>query len=166
MKKDISYSDLTSSLKTTREVADFASKIDAFQLAFFNSGKESTEKTLTLINENFAKKIILFFSNNHLDINDKSVVFNFLEKLSFFIKKLKVIKLVLAFDPTSKIVEKIHNFVQDVLGIGYVLDIEVSEDILGGAIVIFNGKYNDFTLKKQLEDTFREKGDQIISAIG
>jgi len=43
------------------------------------------------------------------------------------------------------------------LGIGYILDIEISQDLLGGAVVIFNGKYSDFTLKKGIEDTFANK---------
>ena len=77
------------------------------------------------------------------------------------LKKLKVIKLVLAFDPTRKTIENIHNFVKNIAGIGYILDIEISEDVLGGAVIIFNGKYYDFTLKKSIEDTFEVKNKEI-----
>ena len=82
------------------------------------------------------------------------------------IEKLKVIKIVLAFDPSTKTIANIHNFITDLLGIGYILEIEVFQEILAGAIVIFNGKYIDFSLKKRIEDTFKEKADQIVSVIG
>ena len=70
------------------------------------------------------------------------------------IKKFKVIKLTLAFDPTGKTIENIHEFVSENLGIGYILDIEVDENVLAGAAIMFNGKYKDFTLRKTLEEAF------------
>src|SRR3972149_7551639 len=148
MRKDVLiYFDLITSLKTVQEVASFASEIDTLMLG----------KTLDSISSNSAQKIKEVFSKNNLDINDRDTVAGFLETLKGLLKKFKVIKLVLAFDPTRKTIENIHNFVKETLGIGYILDIEISQDLLGGAVVIFNGKYSDFTLKKGIEDTFANK---------
>jgi len=162
-KKDVLiYFDLITSLKTTREVTDFVSEIDTLMNTFFKSNKPSIEKTLTSISTDSARKIMQVFSKNSLDINDRDVVTGFFETLKDLLEKLKVIKLVLAFDPTFKTITNIHNFVKDTVGIGYVLDIEISEDVLGGAIVMFNGKYNDFTLKKRVEDAFTAKNKEIL----
>jgi len=162
MKKDILiYFDLITSLRTTQEVASFVSEIDALMLTLFKSGKVSMEKALGSISVDSASRIMQIFSKNNLDINNKDTVARFFETLKKLLKKFKVIKLVLAFDPTRKTIENIHNFVKDALGIGYILDIEISEDLLGGAIVIFDGKYNDFTLKKRIEDTFEAKNKEI-----
>jgi len=153
MKKDVLiYFDLITSLKTVQEVASFASEIDTLMLG----------KTLDSISSNSAQKIKEVFSKNNLDINDRDTVAGFLETLKGLLKKFKVIKLVLAFDPTRKTIENIHNFVKETLGIGYILDIEISQDLLGGAVVIFNGKYYDFTLKKSIEDTFGTKNKEIL----
>src|SRR3989304_9766288 len=145
MKKDVLiYFDLITSLKTVQEVASFASEIDTLMLG----------KTLDSISSNSAQKIKEVFSKNNLDINDRDTVAGFLETLKGLLKKFKVIKLVLAFDPTRKTIRNLHNFVQDIVGIGYILDIEISQDLLAGAIVMFAGKYSDFTLKKSIEDAF------------
>lgn len=153
MKKDVLiYFDLITSLKTTQEVANFVSEIDTFML----------EKALGSISTDSAQKIMQVFSKNNLDINDKNTVAGFFETLKGLMKKFKVIKLVLAFDPTRKTIENIHNFVKDTVGIGYILDIEISEDVLGGAIIIFAGKYNDFTLRKNIEDAFTLKNKDIL----
>lgn len=150
MDKNVSiYSDLINSLKTTQEVANFNSKINTIML----------KNTLDSLSEDSVWKITEVFSKNNLDINDKNVFTGFFETLKELIKKLKIIKLVLAFDPTLKTIENVHNFIKDTVGTGYILDIEVSEEVLGGAIIIFNGKYYDFTLKKKVEEVFKDKNE-------
>lgn len=163
MKKDILiYFDLITSLKTTREVANLVSEIDTLTLTLFKSGKISIEEALNSISEESASKIMQIFSKNNLDINNKDIISGFFATLKKLVEKFKVIKLILAFDPTRKTIENIHNFIKDTLGVGYILDIEVSEDILGGAVVIFKGKYNDFTLKKAIEDAFALKSKDVL----
>jgi len=158
MKSDVLvYFDLITNLKTTQEVANLTCEIDAFMLTFFESEKISLEKALDLISTGWAEKIRQAFSKNNFDINDRDAVARFFKNLKELMEKLKVIKLVLAFDPTRKTIEKIHNFVKDNIGIDYILDIEISEDVLGGAVVIFDGKYCDFTLKKSIENTFNRR---------
>lgn len=166
MKKDVLiYFDLITSLKTTQEVDDLSSEIDTIESALFTSSKVSLEKALTLINEDLAKKITKIFLKNNLDMTDKAIVRDFLETLRNLIKKFKVIKLILAFDPTRKTIENIHGFVSESIGIGYILDIEIDESKLAGAAVMFNGKYKDFTLRKTLEEVFANKNQEILKLI-
>ncbi len=167
MKKDVLiYFDLITSFRTTQEVGNFVSEIDSLMSAFFKSEKVSIEEALNSISMDSAKKIKEIILKNNLNINDRDEVSDFFENLKELLKKFKVIKLVLAFNPTLRTIENIHNFVRETIGIGYILDIEVSESILGGAIVIFNGKYSDFTLKKSLENTFISKKKEILLAVG
>ena len=154
------YFELITSLKTTQEVANFVYEIDIL-LPLIKSGRMAMEKALESISVDSAGKIMQVFSKYKLDVKDRNVVTGFFEILKGLVKKFKVIKLVLAFDPTRKTIEKIHNFIKNTLGVGYILDIEVSEEILGGAVVIFNGRYSDFTVKKMIEDTFNAKNKEI-----
>jgi F0F1-type ATP synthase delta subunit len=166
MKQDMSiYFDLVTAIKTAQEVTDFTSEIDTLMLTFFKPENASIEKALDSISAEFAQKIIQTFKKNNLDLNNRDTFANFFKNLKEIIGKLEVIKLVLAFDPNSKTVEKIHNFVKENIGTGYILDIEVSQDLLGGSIVMFNGKYHDFSLKKTIEDTFETKKEEIIKFI-
>ncbi len=162
-KKDVLiYFDLITSLKTIQEVDDFSSEIDTITSALFKSEKTSLEKTLSSISEASAKKITEIFLKNNLDITNNEQVSDFLTTLKDLIKKFKVIKLILAFDPTRATIEKIHEAVSENIGVGYILDIEVSESVLAGAVVIFNGQYKDFTLKKSLGEVFALKRKEIL----
>ena len=163
MKDVLIYFDLITSLKTVGEVNDFSSEIDTLMSALFKSRNSSLEKAFGLISEGTAKKITEIFSKNNFGMDDKELIKDFLDTLGSLIKKFKVIKLVLAFDPTRKTIENIHDFVSENIGIGYILDIEVLESVLGGAVVIFNGKYKDYTLKKSLEETFANKKQELLS---
>jgi F0F1-type ATP synthase delta subunit len=163
MKKDVLiYYDLITSLKTTQEVESFVSEIDTLMFEFYNTKGLLIHKALDSISFGTVGKIMQAFLKNNLDINNKDTFVSFFQTLKILIKKLKVIKLVLAFDPTRRTIEKIHNFVKENIGIGYILDIEVYHDVLGGAIVIFNGKYKDFTLKKNLEEVYRLRRSEVL----
>jgi len=163
MKKDVlMYFDLITSIKTIQEVSDLSLEIDILMSTFFKSEKMSLDKAIDAISITNGKKIMEIFEKNSLDLNDKKLTSDFLETLKDLIKKFKVIKLVLAFDPTLKTIENIHSFVTNEIGIGYVLDVEVSEGVCGGAIVVFNGKYKDFTLRKSLEEVFANKSLKIL----
>jgi F0F1-type ATP synthase delta subunit len=163
MKKDVLiYYDLITSLKTTQEVESFVSEIDTLMFEFYNTKGLLIHKALDSISFGTVGKIMQAFLKNNLDIYNKDTFVSFFQTLKILIKKLKVIKLVLAFDPTRRTIEKIHNFVKENIGIGYILDIEVYHDVLGGAIVIFNGKYKDFTLKKNLEEVYRLRRSEIL----
>ncbi len=163
MKKDVLiYFDLITSLKTVQEVDNFSLEIDTLESALFKSEKILLEKALASISSSSAEKITEIFLKNHLGMTDKTVIKEFLDTLRNLIKKFKVIKLILAFDPTRATIEKIHEAVSENIGIGYILDIEISENVLAGAVVMFNGKYKDFTLRKSIEEAFELKRKEIL----
>jgi F0F1-type ATP synthase delta subunit len=166
MKRDILiYFDIITSLKTTQEAEFLVSEIDALMSNFFESEEVSMRKALDSISEESKFKIMQIFTKNNLNPNDRDIVVKFFKTLKELIKRLKVVKLILAFEPTGKTIANIHNFVKETLGIGYILEIEVSKEVLAGAVVIFNGKYVDFSLKKRIEDTFGTKREEILKYI-
>ncbi|MDO8700150.1 MAG: hypothetical protein Q7J56_00520 [Deltaproteobacteria bacterium] len=162
MKKNIlMYYDLMTSIKTVDEANSLSSEIDTLTATLFKSENMSLSNALESINMSDAKKIKEMFSKNNLDINNKEIASDILQSIKNLIKKFKIIKLILAFDPSLKTIEKIHNYVSLNIGIGYILDIEVSESVLGGSVVTFNGKYQDFSLRKTLEEVFANKRKEI-----
>lgn len=149
--------DLMTSLKTTKEVDELSLELDSLTSALFKSAEMTLEKVLSSIRTKSKDMIMEIFSKNNLDSTNKETVRDFLGTLRELIKNFKVIKLILAFEPSQKTIENIHNFVSENIGVGFVLDIETDESVLGGSVVIFNGKYNDFTLKKRVEEVFADK---------
>lgn len=156
------YPDIVDSVKTIQEINELVLEIDGLLENLFKSDKHSFEKALVGINFDTAEKIKQIFLQKKLDLKDKEGVKNFLETLKDELNKLKVIKVTLACEWTIKTVNRICNWIKENLGKGYVLDINRDETVLGGAIIVFNGKYKDITLKKRLTETFEEKRKEIL----
>lgn len=154
--------DLMTSLKTTQEVDELSLELDSLTSALFKSEEMTLEKALSSIRTRSKDMIMKIFSKNNLDSTNKETVRDFLDTFRELIKNFKVIKLILAFEPSQKTIENIHNFVSENIGVGFVLDIEKDESVLGGSVVIFNGKYNDFTLRKTLGEVFENKKGEFL----
>lgn len=158
------YSDLINSLKTREEVNNLTLEIDKLETLSISS-KMSFDKAIEAISQTTSKKIIEIFKKFNLDFNDKELISDFLQTLKDLIKKFKVIKLILTFDPSLKTIENIHEFISQNLGTGYILDIEIDRSVLGGAVLMFNGKYKDFSLRKSLEEVFANKKEEIAKLL-
>lgn len=163
MKQDAGiYFDLITSIETAQEADSLSSEIDTLEDALFQAKNMSLDMAIASIGISTGQKIKKIFAKNNLDFNNKEAVSAFLQALKDLIKKFKVIKLILAFDPSPNTIAKIHASITKTIGIGYVLDIEASEKIMAGAVVIFNGNYNDFTLRKSLEEAFLDKREEVL----
>jgi len=95
------------------------------------------------------------------EIDKEKYLQGLIEELS----KLKSAKLVLAFEPTEAAVQRYHEFISKEVGEGVVLNISCLPGILGGAIIIFEGKYRDFSLRRVFEEEFRQSRELILKTL-
>lgn len=66
------------------------------------------------------------------------------------LKKLTVVHMTLAIKPTPGILDQIDTFFSTQVGRKVLIDWQVSEDILAGANIIYQGTYGNFSIAKQL----------------
>jgi F0F1-type ATP synthase delta subunit len=96
------------------------------------------------------------------EIND---VGNYLKELSAKLVELKVISLKIAFEPTRSSIDKFTAFIRKRVGDDVLLDFEFDPSILGGAVVINNGIYKDFSLKRLFDSEFEIKHDELMKMV-
>ncbi len=89
----------------------------------------------------------------------------FLENLRSALDSMRILRLDLAFDPTDEAVEKIHAWVSREVGEGILLDIDIDKTILGGARIMFEGKYQEYTLEKMIESVLAREREEILRLI-
>lgn len=77
------------------------------------------------------------------------------------IKNKETVSIVIAIPPTEKINEEISSFVRSEFGEDVVFEISVKPEILGGAILIFEGYYRDYSLATKLDEAFETKREEI-----
>ena len=151
------YFDILTSLRTTEDLNELSFEIDNLLSSIFETNNQSFDKALKSISIDTAKKINDAISKNGINTANKELIRNFLDGLKKLLGKFKTIRLIISIDPSHNVIENIHNWVVSNLGEGYLLDIETNQNLLGGAIIEFDGKYKDFTVKKDLENVFLSK---------
>lgn len=68
------------------------------------------------------------------------------------IKSRRLLKLTLAIDPSEDIISEVYEWAVKNISEDIVIDISKDKEILGGAIVSYEGKYFDYTLWKTLRN--------------
>lgn len=159
------YSDILKSTKTVAQAEQLESEIDSLLNSLFHEGRKDFEKALNSINYEVAEVIRNEFLNKDPDVKNKEVIREFLNQLKDNVQNLRTIKLSLAFSPSQDSIDKIHDWIIENIGDGYILDLQVDSTIIGGARIFFQGKYSDSSLKKTLDQVFKTKRQEITGPL-
>ncbi len=158
------YSDILGDIKTVGELEDFVLEIDIILGNLYKRSDKTTDEIFDKkVRKSTAIRIKKLIEKNGINTSDYPAAEKLLFGLKDYLKKCKVLKMSLAIEPTEEIVDHIFNWVLENIGDGIVLDIDKDESILGGAIISFGGLYKDFSLRRNLEEIFQTKKDEIMN---
>ena len=156
--------DILGYIKTVDQLEDFSLEIDTVLSGLFKARNKNIDEVLDkTVGKSTADTLRKIIKKNKIDSFDYSSLDKLLNNLKEDLKKIKVLKISLAIDPSKEQIEHIFNWVKENLGEGIILDIDKDESILGGAVISFNGQYKDFSLKRALEKIFKNKKAEIMS---
>lgn len=89
----------------------------------------------------------------------------YLIRLKEVLNGLKPLSLTISFEPTELSLEKLSYFVKQNLGGNIYLDINYDPRLLAGAIIVYQGRYLDMSLKKAYEAEFERSKVEIIKLL-
>jgi len=75
------------------------------------------------------------------------------EKLKEKLKSLPIFSLTIGFEPTEEFKEKLVHWIKENVEKKAVLDLKIDKEILGGAIISWQGKYKNYSLSEKLKNT-------------
>jgi F0F1-type ATP synthase delta subunit len=104
------------------------------------------------------------FKNNSLQ-QDKDSLSKFLSDVIRKLKEIETINLVIAIHPTARILEALSSWTSKVFSKKVLVDIHVNPEIIGGAVLIIDGKYKDYSLLKMLNEASKTRRAEIVSLI-
>ena len=133
--------------------------------ALFRSESQGYEKILkTRLPEHIAAAMRDILSRPSLKESPEATRKLFHE-LKDTIDALSLLKISLAFNPSEEMIQRLHEWIQKNLGVGVVLDISYDASILGGARIIFQGKYKELTLSQMITDTLAKEKTDVFKLI-
>ena len=90
---------------------------------------------------------------------------DFFQNVKDTIDTLPILKLSLAFSPSEEMIERLHEWIGKNLGIGVLLEISYDTLILGGARIIFQGRYKELTLSQMITDVLAKEKISVLKLI-
>ncbi len=147
--ENINLTPLNPYLKTRKDAADFILLVEVVM-------KKLYEENLTI--EKVFKESLPYDLANTLskitkegNIQDKQSLQTFFDKLREHISTLPVVHLILAVKPTPEVIDSMTNWFYIQFKKTVLMDITIDEELLGGAVISFAGRANEYSLRNKIE---------------
>lgn len=147
-------------VRTTDEGREMDIAIDKLLKSLYEK-EGSFDDTLNSINLRLAGEIREKLLKNKIDVKNKTGVEKFLREVREKIKESKILYITIAFEPTENTINRLFSWILKNAGDNILLDIQVDKNILGGALISFNGLYKDYSLNTAVSGIFRERKKEI-----
>ena len=121
----------------------------------------SLEKFMSspLASTNISRIVLSLLPRGFENSENRAMLEQRFEDLKTKINSIKKINLTLAIQPDEKLLNRIKSWILSNYGENAIIDIDIKADILGGAIVIVDGVYHDFSLVKKLAEVLRRESE-------
>jgi hypothetical protein len=148
MQNDKIYSDILNSLVRTKAEANILlDEIDRLAVSIFKTGDGDFASTL---NRGIRAKTAYFIGQ----LDPSTDREEFLKTLRQKITEIDYLRLVIAFEPTLEIIDKVYTWVHQNIGSNISLDLTIDKTILGGAIIEYKGRIGNFALITDVKKYF------------
>lgn len=146
--------DLSEFIKTKSQATDFSAKLDALNESIFKVGFDLETALSGYFSLDKKDKFLKLCRDNNVNIKSPSDLKAFFEKLQDKVREIKIINLTLAFEPNDKTLKKFIQWFQVNMQKEVLFEIEVDPRLVAGAVITYNGKYQDYSLRKKVDQYF------------
>lgn len=134
-----------------------SSDIDRILVSIFIQNESTFNDALDgIIGQNSAKTILDSLLEKNIPKDNSLEVKNHLETMKEDLRKMKDLRMTLAIDLPSKIIRDISLWAKQSIDPSIYLDIRVDSTIVGGAILIYEGKYYDESISHLINQKIPE----------
>jgi hypothetical protein len=149
------FSPILKYLKTTDEADALINEIDHILRDLYTLTNISINQLIDQnLPVNIGSEIKKTFLDHGQSFEHHEEVKSFFLSLREEIAKTKVMTLSLAYHPTESHLQQLKNWCIVNINDPIIFEIRYESELIGGAIIILNGYYLDYSLKKKLNDFF------------
>jgi F0F1-type ATP synthase delta subunit len=150
------YSELYALAKTDEELETLRQELDELSESLFQAQGAFEEVLGKSVRPATSQTISKLFSEGKLRDWSK-----FLQDSKKALELVKILELTIVFDPKQEVIERIWLWVRKNVGEGVVIKFNVDRSIGAGAVLVYEGKYRNYSLKKKLDDYFASRSQDV-----
>lgn len=151
------YLDILKVIYTKDQALLFHNQLDTLINSIFTSDISPKQKIEQLFTIEIKDALLTTLEKNNIDTNNPMIVKNFIVELKKELDNLPLLILQVAFEPAAQTLKKISDWFIRSLNKKYLLDIQIRREIIGGAIIIVNGKIKDYSLIKKIQELYKNR---------
>jgi F0F1-type ATP synthase delta subunit len=151
------YETLLDNLYTKKQASIFLSQLDNLLSDNFNAQVDLYKRIEEILSYDLAQVFRAATEANHIDLSDPSKFKAFIVGLKDAIEDLPIMTMYLAFDPSETSLKVISSWFVTSLKKRHLLDIVVRREIVGGAVLVINGVYRDYSVKQKIHLLYKNK---------
>lgn len=157
---------LLKTIFTTHDAQEFIEKTDRFLADIYTIERKNILAVLDeTLPENISKEIKDYLSITKIALTNQEEVRVALAALQQAIRKARILSLTLAYSPTKKMLTSVCERIKGEFGQDVVVEFNINPELVAGAIIVFEGKYLDMSVKKKLDILFEAKRDEIMKCL-
>ncbi len=96
---------------------------------------------------------------------DFSALENCLQTLKQELMLLTTVEITLAIKPQHEFLTQLYRWVQEHVGKQTIIQLAINPEIVGGIILVYQGKYINLSLSKRIDDVFTQHSHEILSLL-
>jgi hypothetical protein len=161
--EQLPLTDIFSTIVTADDAYAVINQINTLTAKLYQKTDKPFETIITdVLGEERGKKVISMLQSRQIDFSSIPALQDFFTELSKTVESAKIMQVTLAVEPDSEMGQTIVQWGREMFpGQHVVVDWQQDPGILGGIVVVYEGQYLDFSLKKQVDKLFTEKAADI-----
>jgi hypothetical protein len=148
--------DLSEFFKTKMQANDFSGRIGAISQAIYQTGFNLEELLLEQFGLQKKDKFIMLLQENKISATSPTDLKTFFDAIQEKISTLPILSMTLGFEPKEKTLQSLSEWFFLNIKKQVLFDISVDHALIGGAIISFNGKQKDFSVKPKFDKVIAE----------
>lgn len=139
-------------LVTKRDVAQFIAQLGRLEQCLFNIHESIEKKAEEIFSHDEFEAIKVLMKSQSVSFDNREQVRQFIQDLVTDLNTVLSISLIVAVEPTEKTLREISAWISRNNSVKVFLDLKIDPNIIGGAVIEYNGSYRDYSLKKRMAE--------------
>lgn len=166
MDNSAKFDQIIAKLRLTSDVKQAHVCLDEFAANFFSPNAAATLETFfNRLPGDLPQIFRELFLTTPVTIENQLEYKKQIDQLAEKLGTVKTIQLTLAFKPDTNAIVTFSDWVKKNISIDTVIDIQYDQSIVGGAQMIYNGMYKDYSVRKNIASTFQIQKEEIMNLL-
>lgn len=153
---------LIDKILTRRNAVEVANKLGTITSRSFENKQTLDGLLKEYFDEETYEAILETINHNQSSAEDLG---NSLNDLKSTVENLPNLRLSVAIRPTVRMVENFCRVVRKEINPSMTLEFDIDPKIIGGAVIVSNGKIFDYSLKRKITEFFDKNKDRLFKSI-